>query len=242
MSTTITLPISHQAKILLEVGDHITSKTILAKLGESSEGETIHLAKLLGVANDKISHYLKKNIGEDIEEGEVIAQKKGLFSHSVVRSPIKAKLAQLDLSKGSINLLKYSKEKKADLVSPIEGKVVTIGKSAIEIEINNHLFKGVKGEGQDAVGDLCYLKGENLGISDSQNDVEEAIVLVKSMQEATIVKFSVIGAKGAVIVKVNGEPSLPWIQVEENVFSKLTDFADKKVWLRPTEKQLVILD
>ena len=108
MSTIITLPISPSAKILVGVGERISSKTILAKFSQAHEAETIHLAKLLSVGNSKISQYLKKKIGEKITAGEVIAQKKGFFSSTVVKSPISGKLVDLDLSKGTLNLLKYS--------------------------------------------------------------------------------------------------------------------------------------
>lgn len=249
MSNTINLPISPSTKILVEEGDSITAKTILGKFSDTHEIETIHLAKLLSVANDKIYKYLKKKAGEKVTSGEVIAEKKGFLSSSVVKSPISGKLLEMDLLKGTINLLKYSKEGQVrlgagreEIISPVSGKVVTIGKTAIEINTNSPIFKGESGEGSDAFGDLKYLEGEVLGILDFHAELEDSIVMCKAVGEATLVKFAVLGVKGMILMDVKNEMALPWISVEENIFGKLKDFVSDKIWLRPGEKQIIILE
>lgn len=242
MSITIHLPISHFAKVMVCQGDHITANTTLAKLIESFESETIHLAKLLSVPNSNISKYLKKKIGEKIEAGEVIAEKKGFLSSSYVKSPINGKLEQLDLSAGTLSLLKYSKEGKKEFLSPVSGKVVSIGKSSIEIEVKNPVFTAVKGEGNETIGNLCFLDKDEIGVLDMQNEVDDSIVIGRSFTEVALLKLSVIGGLGVITIKIKKDISFPWVQVEENVFDKLTDFAGQQVWLKPEDKQIVILD
>lgn len=242
MSNTINLPISPSTKILVEEGDSITTKTILGKFSDTHEIETIHLSKLLSVANDKIYKYLKKKAGEKVTSGEVIAEKKGFLSSSVVKSPISGKLLEMDLLKGTINLLKYSKEGREEIISPVSGKVVTIGKTAIEINTNRPIFKGESGEGSDSFGDLKYLEGEVLGILDFHAELEDSIVMCKAVGEATLAKFAVLGVKGMILMDVKNEMALPWICVEENIFGKLKDFVSDKIWLRPGEKQIIILE
>lgn len=227
---------------MVKEADRITAKTQLAKFSTTAETQIIHLAKLLNIANSKIPDYLRKKIGEKISAGEVIAIKKGFFSSSVVKSPIEGKLVGLDLAKGTISLVKYEKVAREDLVCPVSGKIITVGKSALEIETNSPIFKAVKGEGPDVAGDLKYIVGDDLAAWDVHDDVEESVVLCRSVKEATLIKLQVIGAKGLILVKIKGEIELPWIQVEENVFEKLVHLGGYRVWLRPKEKQIVILD
>lgn len=238
----ITLPITSSAKILVKEGDHITDKTTLAKFDEVHNLETIHLAKLLGVNSAKIAGYLQRKVGGKIHAGDIIAEKKGFFSSTIVKSPIDGELLEMDLSKGTISLTKYSIDAKKDLVSPVSGKIMAIGKFAIEIEVKNQSVKGIKGDGKDVMGELKYLKGDVVGVLESHDNLEESVVLCKYAQEATLVKFSVIGVKGMVMQKIKGDTILPWILVEENIFEKLINCDKKKVWLRPNQKQIVILD
>lgn len=242
MSKTITLSISSEAKILVSSGEKITSKTPLVKFSEKVDHQTIHLAKLLGVPASKIPKFLKKKIGESVSAGDVIAEKKGLFSSSVVRSPLSGKLGELDLAKGTINLVKYSEDQKDDLISPVSGKIVSVAKSYLEIEVDNPIFKAIKGDGNDTVGKLKYVGGSDLGTLDVDGDVEDCIILCKSVKEETLVKLQVLGTRGGIFLKIKDEGALPWILVEENTFKNLIDFDAKLVWLRPKEKQVIILE
>lgn len=242
MSNIINLPIPSSAKVTVAAGDSITNKTTIAKIGESRVIETIHLAKLLGVSNNQISKYIRKTIGEKIAAGDILAEKKGLFSSSVVRSPLNGKIAEMDLSQGILSLVKYSKEEREDLVSPVAGKVIGVGKSAIEIETENHLFKGVKGEGKSVIGDMRYIDVPEVGILDFHDNIENSIVMCGSAGEATLIKFSVLGVLGVILQKTGANMVLPWMQVDDHVFGKLSHFAGKKIWLNPENKQIVVLN
>lgn len=242
MSNIINLSIPPSAKVTVAVGDRITYKTTIAKTGESREIETIHLAKLLGVPNNQISKHLRKMVGEKVSSGDILAEKTGLFSSSKVRSPLNGKIAEMDLSLGTLSLVKYSREVREDLVSPIEGNVVGIGRSAIEIETESHLFKGIKGEGKSVIGDLRYIDSPQVGILDFHDDIENSIVMCGSAGEATLIKFSVLGVLGVILQKVSANITLPWVQVDAHIFGKLSHFAGKKIWLNPENKQIVVLE
>lgn len=241
MTNIINLPISPLASVLVKVGDRFSPKTTIVKYDKNHGVETIHLAKFLNVAEGKIAKYIKKTGGEEVAAGEVLAEKKGIFSKSLVRSPLTGKVVAIDYTKGIISLLKYDKEKKEDLVSVVSGKVVAVSKSGVEIEIDSPLFKAEKGEGKEVVGDLSYLAKDMVSILDVHDEVKDRVILCQSAHAATLVKFQVLGVKGVVMLKIKGRVDLPWLEVDEKIFEKLITFDGCGVWVRPKQKEIVCL-
>ncbi len=240
MSNTFNLPIQATSKILVEVGDSITTKTLLAKSSPSPH-ETIHLAKLLGISNNKIARNLQKQIGEKVHAGDIIASKKGLFSSSIVRSPIDGKLAELDLARGLLSISIKEDDDNETLYSPVPGKVISISKSFIEIETDSLILKSEKAQGTEVKGNLLFIQKENVGILQNYGDIENSIVLCRDATEAILVKFSVIGVLGIIMVSTPKITDLTWMQISEGTFEKLMKFNGQKIWLRPNEKQIVII-
>jgi len=239
MNTTIYLPIPSHAQVLVAVGDKITNKTIIAKVSPHAVMQTIHLAKLLSVRNGKISKYLVREIGEKIAAGSILAVRKGFFSETTVKSPINGKLAEIDLSKGTISLCHDTKE--SDFISPVSGRVVNIDKSLIEIETSEPVFNAVSGGGDEISGILTYLPQDKIGILDTGENIENSVIMYKSANEAVLVKFSVLGALGFITLKAEGRMPLPWVELKNDEFGKLKEFAGEKIWVRPAAKQIVIL-
>ncbi len=240
MKSIINLPIPSASKLQVAQGDRVNAKTVIVKREPDYETVTIHLAKLLGIPNQKISGCFTKKTGDQISPGEIIAEKKGIFSKSIVRSPIRGKVGELDLGRGTVNLLKYS-DNKEEIIIPVTGIVTDIGKSAVQIEIENTVFGAEKGEGKDTIGQLRLLGSEDAGILSAHSDVSGEIVLCYDAHEVALLKFQVIGVLGIIMVKIPKEFYLPWLQVDENTFKKLTELQDKKIWLRPREKQIICL-
>lgn len=242
MKNIINLPYPPAATIMVAVGDLITPKTVLLKFTQNQDSETIHIAKLLGVSNHKIVKYLRKKIGEKVSSGEILAEKRGIFSTTLVRSPISGKVGKLDLSRGEIGLIKSINNLETDFSSLVHGKVKSIGNSAIEIEVENTIFQAVKGEGKNIKGKLKYIVKAEVGVQDNLEDIDNSIILCQSASDAALVKFSVLGVKGIIVTRIKKEMALPWVLVDEENFEKLGKYGDKKIWLRPEEKQVVIID
>jgi len=240
MKTTIKLPISPDAKILVEVGDKINRNTALATGGSDKSENLIHLSRLLHVDPARIVKYLRKRIGEEVTSGDLLAQKKGFFSLHTVTSPIAGKISSIDLKKGTLTIA--GSDDSTDFVSPTAGYVVRIEQSHIEVEIEGQVFKGGRGQGDDSFGNLVAITGEDIGILDIACDVDDSIVLAHSLKKEAIVKLEVMGAVGLVLLKPLKESTLAWVQVDEEVFKKIQDKNSGFGWLRPKEKQLVVIE
>ena len=242
MKTNIKLSVDPNSRILIEVSEKINCDTVIAEVKETSDEKTLHLSKLLHVKPQDISKYLKKNIGEKINSEEVIAEKKGWLSNTVVTTPVSGYIKEIDLKKGTLLVISSRSTKPIKITSPFSGTVVKIGKGYLEIEIEGVIFKGNKGEGKDTIGELIVLSGENIGILDLDRDVEGRIVVCHSFTEDFLIKLDVLGALGLVVHKFVQDMSLPWLQVESNAIHKLKEYAGKKALLRPEEKELILLE
>lgn len=240
MKVTVHFPISKNTKVLVDDGDKIDSNTPLAEEPLALREETILVAKILRVNPSAIYKYLKKQVGQEINKGEILAEKRGFFSSCVIKSPISAKLGQIDLKKGTLTLLKNSPSRVKKITCPIPGKVKSINRSYIEVEIDGELYEVYRGEGKDVFGRLYYFSGETLGVLDISFATDNCIIACQSVAEEGLVKLEVLGAAGLILRKAPKETEISWVQVSEEVLKKLSLFASKNIWLRPEEKQIIV--
>jgi hypothetical protein len=242
MKSAVRFPISQNCKILVDVGDSVSSDTVLLEEFSSKQKEVVPISKLLNVKGDSIYRHLRKKIGEQIEMGEILATSKTFFSSKSIKSPVAGTLSEIDLSFGTLTLVaKSGNVHPRKIKSPIKGKVKNITKTAVEIEVEGEVLDLVRGFGEERMGKLVYMEKEDLGILDVVNEVENCIVSSHQIPSDVMVKLEVMGAAGLVVVK---EPKgdLPWGQIEVTVFKKLKAVDGKMVWLRPEVKQLVVID
>lgn len=242
MKSTVRFLISQNCKILVDVGDTVSSDTVLLEEFSSKQKEVIPISKLLNVKEDSIHRLLRKKIGEQIEVGEILATSKTFFSSKSIKSPVAGILSEIDLALGTLTLMaKAGNASTRKIKSPIKGKVKNITKTALDLEVEGDVLDLIRGFGKERMGKLVYMEKEDLGILDVANEVENCIVSSYQISPDVMVKLEVMGAVGLVVVK---EPKgdLPWGQVEAIVFKKLKAVDGRMVWLRPEAKQLVVVD
>ena len=242
MKSTVRFPISQNCKILVDVGDTVSSGTVLLEEFSSKQKEIISISKLLNVKGDSIHRHLRKKIGEQVEIGEILATSKTFFSSKSIKSPVAGTLSEIDLALGTLTLMAKSGNRNLRKIkSPIKGKVKNITKTVLDLEVEGEVLDLVRGSGEERMGKLVYMEKEDLGILDVVNEVEDCIVSSYQIPPDVMVKLEVMGAVGLVVVR---EPKgdFPWGQVEAIVFKKLKTVDGKMVWLRPEAKQLVVVD
>lgn len=242
MRVTVHLPIEQTTKLLVHTGDSITTKTILMEKESRDREETIPVSKLLHISPDTISQYLKKKLGDTISAGDLLMQKKSLFSSHVLRSPFSGKLMQIDLKKGSLVILTKSEKEKGKVLSPIRGKVTGITKTYLEVEITGQILKAVKGGGNDVSAVVRYFPPSQLEVLDVDSDVDNCIVACHSISDAALTKIEVLDSEGLILEKISHEPSIPYCQVTGEVGKELVKLDHKHVWLRPGIKQIVVFE
>ncbi|OGG00489.1 hypothetical protein A2Y99_02770 [Candidatus Gottesmanbacteria bacterium RBG_13_37_7] len=242
MKTNIKLPILPYSVIKVKEGDIITPLSTIAEIPIKTDLIEIDIATLLHVKPHHLMKYLVKKIGESVAEGEILAQKQGLFSSVMVKSPVKGKINSIDLKKGTVVFNSDKNLGKGKLSIPVEGKVIKIIKNYLEIEITGNLIKAHKGQGSDVVGNLVSFHSHSVQLFDFDDRVAGAIILIHELNEEAAIKLEVLGLAGIITQKEQSFIKFPYCIIDEDAISKLIKMSVKKIWLRPVEKEIIILE
>jgi hypothetical protein len=152
-----------KGEVVVKTGDLVTAETIVATTSLPGEVEPLNLAGKLGIPPADISEYLGKKEGDTLEQGEIIAQTKGLMGlfKTVVKSPIKGTLENISTITGQLIL--RAPPKKVEVDAYIDGKVVeVIQNEGVVIETVATFVQGIFGIGGEAKGIIARL-AENPG-------------------------------------------------------------------------------
>jgi len=237
MRSHVVVVIPHGSRMIVKSGDKIKKGE---KLSESwaSENEVIPVASLLGVSPQKTPKYLVKKIGEKVSEGEIIAQKKDLFSSVAIKSPTDGQIAEINLKDGS--LIVSAGIGTEGIVSPVSGVINDAVRGKIEIEFEGESFEGEEGGGQEAFGEMVYLPGKKINVLDEIPDVDGKIVFGMEITEAASAKLDAMGGVGLIFHKNTEEVYSPYIRVKEDVMDRLKSDVGKTVYLYPDSKKIVV--
>jgi hypothetical protein len=98
------LPLKGQ--VLVQVGDQVNPDTVVARTELPGPVTTVRVAERLGVEPRELTKYLLKQVGDEVQAGEVIAERKsffGLFT-SRVTSPITGTIDFVSEATGNIGI------------------------------------------------------------------------------------------------------------------------------------------
>lgn len=242
MKTIVTLPIPQRAAVLVAAGDDVAPQTIIAQSQDVGDAQSIPLAELLKVSPTKVAKFLKKRIDEPVGAGDVIAYKRSFFSSSIVRSPASGKIQEINLIQGTVTIGAGESGPKTavEVLSPVSGTVRNVTKTHVDIEVHGTGYPTKKGAGNDVWGVLSYIEQERVDMFAIHSDVENAIILCRTISDDAVVKLEVLGAVGLILVKGDPDTVVSWTLVDDEVFSSLAKSHGSRILLRPKEKQIVV--
>lgn len=198
--------------------------------------KNLPIAKKLGVAPKKVIHYLTKALGEQVNVGETIAEKKGFlgFTKQIVESPIDGKLVSFNEDKGEVVIEGREEQEKKE------------GKKKVKKEENE--FEGVFGFGK-AEGEVIVIE-ETVTLKHIQKGIEDKVMVCKKITGKGVpFKLEALGGKGLIIAEaedlqkkelekeVQGKVDLGIIVIEED----LNEFKDKKVLIDGKRRRVCVL-
>lgn len=206
----ITIPISTTDKCLFKEDQAVDFETpFLQKKIE--EEINIPIAKNLNVAPQKIFHYLKKFVGENIEKDQIIAINKGLFTSKKIFSKYTGLIKNINHSDGSITISSKT-EIENTINSYFKGKVNKIKKNELLIEVG----KGEQFPGKNIEfnfgGPVYYLKTN----SDFQSEnVFDHVIVCENISSYYKTKAEALGCRGFLSLnKLQDETNVPLAQIK----------------------------
>lgn len=229
MSSTVHYPLPDDCLLLVETGDEITSKTVIAKSGVTFSDENISIAEILQIKPAQISKYLKIGVGESAEKGQIIAEKRSLFSTAIIKSPFTGKLKEVDLKKGILTITSADNLKKTNFSLPFKGKISAIAKNHLDIIVEGKVMAGIRGQGTVFSGKKFVFKDKKLNVLDSLDETEDAIVCCQEIEEDAIIKLDCIGSLGLILLKAPKSSPLPWMLFEEKEFKEIVLAEEKNI-------------
>ncbi len=193
-----------KGEVVSKVGDRVRAESIVAKTYLPGEVHTVNVAGILGIMPEDINEYMVKGEGDEMGEGEVIAQSKGFFGlfKAMVKSPTKGTVESISKITGQVILREPPEPVEVDAY--VDGEVVEVyEKEGAGVETVATFIQGIFGVGGET-------RGEMLRISDSAQDVltpedigdecRGKILIGGSLVTADAVKKAIaVGARGIVV-------------------------------------------
>lgn len=195
------IPLDPEKNIAIKVGEKVDFNTPLYKSKEKSE-ERIAVADLLSIHPKKIFHHLKKNIGDTVILGDVLAENKTFFADKKVTSHIEGIITEIDHIEGII-LIETQKETLSERCW-FAGYVEDVSKKQVTIKIGKNLAIEAKYVEKDFGGMSWFF------LEQTELAPEYPVGIVEKATEYGIAKLEALGGRGLITTyKFEGETLLP---------------------------------
>jgi len=195
------IPIDPEKKLAIKVGEKVGFTTPLYKSKEKAE-ERIEVAELLSIHPKKIFTHLKKNVGDIIITGDLLAEKKSFFSDKKVTSHIEGVITEIDHIEGIV-LIETQRETSSENCW-FAGHVVDISKKQVHIKIEKHISLEAKYVERDFGGSLWLFTKQSFTNS------EYPVGVAERATEYEVAKLEALGGRGLITsYKYGGVTSLP---------------------------------
>ena len=154
------LPLKGQ--VVVKVGDMVTSDKVVARTELPGVVEPINIANILGVPPQDVPESMIKQIGDHVQEGEVIAKSKSFFG--MFTSAAKAKITGTIENISSITgqVLLRGAPVPIEVKAYLNGKVTAIfEKEGVEVTTKGSFVQGIFGIGPETHGPIKMLSKTN---------------------------------------------------------------------------------
>ena len=149
------LPIA--GEVLVRTGQRIIANDVVATANTAPKHLLLDVARGLGVAQDKVAQFIELGVGDDVEEGDVVARR-GTLGKRIVRSPVSGKIVLISEGQVLLQVKTTPYELKAGLPGTIFDVIPDRG---VIVEATGALIQGVWGNGRVDIG-IMSLVGQPL--------------------------------------------------------------------------------
>jgi len=243
----VLLPEGFSLKV--SVGDKVAAGQILAEGQEKGYEEVIHLAHDLKLIPQKAIALLKKNLGDSIAAGDLLAAKKALVGSKEIVSEFSGTIIKIDEESGDVMIrVSLGGQNPKTINSPVDGTVDSCDSKQVVLKTDKETILATDGVGGEAEGELEYLVDSDE--TKLNAGIKGKILLTKDIEKVYL--FKAIGLEAAGIITQELEDIdfvdlaekhawMPVLQVSEEDFKKLAKEKDKNIYLFGRNKSIILL-
>ncbi len=157
------LPLTHirrvrvlpaRGRIIARIGQKVNATDVIAECNQANKHVLVDVRNSLRLnRKDPLENVLERRVSEKVMEGDIIAQKGGLFKR-VVRAPVSGEIIHIGSGRVMIEMLSDSFQLQAGYTGEV---VEIIPEQGVVIEANGVLVQGVWGNGRLDQGMLLVL-------------------------------------------------------------------------------------
>jgi len=136
--------------VLVKEGDTVQPDDVVAEAAIPGSILNIDIARALGVDSFDVSQYLTRDLNEELQAGDVIAQREGRVTR-LVRAPVNGRLVACHAGKVSISTEQIVIQKIAGMIGEVAEIIPELG---AVMRVRGSLLQGVWGNGKAGAGIL----------------------------------------------------------------------------------------
>ncbi|MBA3723559.1 MAG: hypothetical protein H0W89_01545 [Candidatus Levybacteria bacterium] len=242
---------------IVKEGDVVTPGQILAEFQGSVE-EFVNVPEQLGVALKNAGKYIKKNPGETIEAGEVLAVRKNLFGkiQASITSEVGGTILRYERDTGNLIVQTDQMADMSHLISPVDGTVQLCNNKEIVIHTDKavagtRVASGTKGEGEIYVLKESFIENSSGNvIFYLDNNAVGKIILGNTFTRDVLIKGFGIGAAGFLGQSISDQDieylrekkiTMPVMEVSPEAIATLLEMHGQKVILDAQTRTVIFL-
>lgn len=249
--TLLPIKIPAGADVKVSVGDKLTAGMVIAKSKSQKSDHVIRLTEDFKISPGKVKNSLKKNLGDSVKVGDVIAEKTETFGITSVAiiSQFSGILAKIDEETGDIFLKVIGSEEKGDeIISPVDGTVYICNNEQIVIKTEKNAFVAEDSLGKEAEGEMLYI--EQFDPEKLSSKISGKILLVKVLDKVSLFKVIGLDASGVITLEISDADFIdlsekaiktPVMNVTDEDFKKLVAKNGAKVFLNGENKSILVI-
>lgn len=254
--TSLPIPLPDGFTPLVSAGDIIKAKQPIAEKKSSAHTVTISIPEELGIPPQKAGKTIRKNPGDSLEPGDVIAVKAGFLGmgEQKVLSSVSGKILTYERRSGELTIAVGDDEStKTELYhSPVDGKVTLCDNDKIVVETEKDGIVTTLGYGTHVRGEIVVKPSKEGALPQHEitPDCIDKILVASHLDRDGLLKAIAIGCSG-IIVKTFDEgdttyfeergSDIPLVQVPEEAFATILKWSGKQAFVDGESKSIVLL-
>lgn len=247
---------------VVQINDKVTPHQTIAKRKVSEQA--INIAGLLSADSNSLRKMVKKNPGDQVAPGDVLAKKQTLLGlkHEAIHSKVAGQVARFERDSGTLvlsvdNTKADTISEKDQLFSPVEGTVTLCDNNEIVINTDQDVVIGTKGYGGIRDGILTSVittdpaSFDKTVMSDAiDGTIANKILLSGLVPQNTLVKALAIGIVGIITTQLTEEiityleeknMHTPVIEIKKDDIQRLLTWAGKKICISGSTNVIMLL-